>query len=552
MSSHEKPFYITTPIFYVNAAPHVGHLSTMVLADVLKRWQLLRGKQAILATGTDEHGLKIQQASAKAGEDPKPFCDKGAAVFQNLAARANISNDHFVRTTDSAHKEAVQYAWLLLKAKGYIYASKHEGWYSVSDETYYPDSAVHLTVEPETGRKMMTSKETGKEVEWTTEINYRFKLSAFRDRLLKFYEENPGWIVPQARMDDIVSQVTSGLEDLSISRPYSRLQWGIRVPDDDDQTIYVWLDALLNYATKVGYPWQPGQEHVGGWPADCHVIGKDITRFHCIYWPAFLMALSLPLPKRILTTAHWTMSNQKMSKSVGNVVDPFTALDRFGPDTMRYYLARDGGIADDADYSNYFVVERHKKGLQGGLGNLASRITKGKGWSVRRALEYQQENPHGLESLEHAAREEGEALQNTLGALAETAEQHMAKLDVSGALKTIMEAVHQTNRFLQLAEPWKYTQKLRGEIVVFPVDEPPLHSTIYLCAEALRIVGILLQPWMPDKSAELLDMLSVDPQRRSIEWARPDADNTYGRQQGLHTNPSAYPQVSSQVPTVAS
>ncbi|KAF2141719.1 uncharacterized protein K452DRAFT_228462 [Aplosporella prunicola CBS 121167] len=520
----EKPYYVTTPIFYVNAAPHVGHLSTMVLADVIKRWQVLNGKNALLCTGTDEHGLKVQQAATKAGSEPLPFCDKGAEVFKNLAVRANISNDYFVRTTEPSHKEAVQYAWLLLQERGYIYSSKHEGWYSVSDETYYPESQLHLVLDPATGRKIMTSIETGKEVEWTTEVNYHFRLSAFKDQLLEFYAKNPTWIVPKFRMDEVVAAVAAGLEDLSISRPTSRLTWGVRVPDDDSQTVYVWLDALLNYATKIGYPWPPGEQMTAnGWPADCHVIGKDITRFHCIYWPAFLMALSLPLPGRILTTGHWQLANQKMSKSLGNVVNPFFALDRFGPDTMRYYLAHDAGISNDANYSNYLVVERYKKGLQSGLGNLASRIIKPKHWSVRKAVETQQDHKPTEHRETHAkAREHYRMLQGISAA----ANERMSRLEVSQALKGIMEAVFEANRFLQGAAPWTYVDKASASV-------PERHArhvdrTVYLCVETLRIVGILLQPYIPSKAAELLDMLGVDEQKRSLEFARPGMDADYG------------------------
>lgn len=250
----------------------------MVLTDILKRWHVLKGRKAFLCTGTDEHGMKVQQAASKAGSDPKPFCDKGAGVFKTLAGRAEVAYDHFVRTTDPEHRAAVEYAWYLLKERGYIYTAKHEGWYAVSDETFYPQSQVQLTLDPPTGRKMMTSIETGKEVQWTSEENYHFRLSTMRDDLLKFYEANPEWIIPQSRMKDVVQAVSSGLEDLSISRPAERLTWGIPVPDDSTQTIYVWLDALVNYITKAGYPWDPSQAHAGGWPADCQVIGKDIVR----------------------------------------------------------------------------------------------------------------------------------------------------------------------------------------------------------------------------------------------------------------------------------
>lgn len=232
-----------------------------------------------------------------------------------------------------------------------------------------------------------TSIETGSEVEWSSEKNYHFRLSAFREPLLEFYKANPTWITPEHRMQEVIQAVESGLEDLSISRPSDRLTWGIRVPEDDTQTIYVWLDALMNYATKAGYPWAPEREHAGGWPADCHVIGKDIIRFHCIYWPAFLMALGLPLPRGILTHAHWTLGGSKMSKSTGRVVDPFHALDRFGSDVMRFFLAYHGGLRDDSNYDNIRIIALYNKFLNQSLGNLASRVTRGKKWSVRGAVE---------------------------------------------------------------------------------------------------------------------------------------------------------------------
>ncbi|KAK8197463.1 hypothetical protein HDK77DRAFT_19197 [Phyllosticta capitalensis] len=588
-SSNEKKYFITTPIFYVNAAPHVGHLYTMVLADIIKRWQILRGKTALLCTGTDEHGLKVQQAAAKADMPGQIFCDKGAEVFKNLAARGHISNDHFVRTTSQEHIDGVKFAWKILKGRGYIYLSKHEGWYSVSDETFYPASQVHLILDPATGKKMMVSKETGKEVEWTTETNYHFQLSAFRDKLLEFYKENPEWIVPRFRMDEVVRSVTEGLQDLSISRPGSRLKWAIRVPTDEQQRIYVWLDALLNYATTIGYPWSadleaanetpvdqekddrntsdsndtpesvseanqeadsdaeirasmvdqykiaPSEITARGWPPDCHVIGKDIMRFHCVYWPAFCMALGLPLPKKILATSHWIMGKQKMSKSLGNVVNPFSVLERFGPDAMRFYLAHEGSINDDSNYSNHWVIMHYKKSLQNGLGNLTQRITRGKGFDIRAAVETSR-RIRPKENREHqaAARRHWRMLES----LAENVDAKMGQYDVSGALRTTMEAIYEANRYLQEAEPWTFVLKEKP-VLDSGEDLPPKHyikhrnlphvyRTIYHCAETLRITGIMLQPYMPEKMKTLLDVLGVAEERRTLKDAYPGADQDYG------------------------
>ncbi|TKA77597.1 hypothetical protein B0A55_03140 [Friedmanniomyces simplex] len=543
-TSKPKPYYITTPIFYVNAAPHVGHMYTMILSDVLKRWQELKQRQSILVTGTDEHGMKIQQAAAKVGVPPKEFCDRGAEVFKDLAKRINISNDVFIRTTDQRHREAVEYAWQMLLEKGYIYESKHEGWYSVSDETFYPQPQVQLIVDPPTGRKIMVSIETGKEVEWTSERNYHFRLSAFRDKLLAFYAANPSFIVPRTRMEDVVSQVTASLGDLSISRPVERLTWGIRVPSDPSQTIYVWLDALLNYTTAAGYPFTPGCEMSGGWPADVQVVGKDIVRFHCIYWPAFLMALDLPLPKQVLTHAHWTLGRQKMAKSTGNVVNPFWALDRFGVDIMRWYLVHEGGITDDADYDNRFIIEKYKKHLQGGLGNLASRIMRGKGWDVRRAVQrYAHVKGEEHPAVSDGTDTDGRRVYGRIRALPRQVDGHMKDLHPNRAVQALTKAVADMNGHLHQASPWTAVTRLQviaadttgnemhelSKAGQSPEDlEAEIERTIYLAAETLRLVGLMLQPFIPASAKRLLDMLGVSEERRTWEWCQMGKDDGYG------------------------
>ncbi len=422
---------------------------TMVLADVLKRWQTLKGTPATLCTGTDEHGMKVQQAAAREELPPKLFCDENAAKFQHLADATSINYDRFIRTTDQDHVEAVEYFWLMLRDKGFIYESKHEGWYSVSDECFYPESMTEKRMDPFTGEVFMASVETGSKVEWTEEMNYHFRMTALKDRLLEFYEKNPEWVVPAARMKDVVGWVKNNLEDLSISRPLGRLSWGIRVPDDERQTIYVWVDALINYLTKTGYPkWTPGREEEGGWPADVHVIGKDIVRFHCVYWPALLLALDLPLPKRVLSHAHWTLDRKKMSKSVGNVVNPFFAMDRFGVDPMRFYMIHDGGIADDADYSNAIITERYKKLLQGGVGNLTSRITRAKKWDVSSAVAAIREAglvPFSNPQTNDILTKHETIIRETTPAVA----QHMEQLNPSTALRRIVDLMVEvgTTRF---------------------------------------------------------------------------------------------------------
>ncbi|KAL1894729.1 methionyl-tRNA synthetase [Sporothrix stenoceras] len=591
VTTPSKPYYVTTPIFYVNADPHIGHMYSMVLADVLKRWQTLLGREALLCTGTDEHGLKVQQAAARAGVPPKQFCDENAAVFSDLARKASIDNDFFIRTTDADHVAAARAFWRRLRRKGYIYQSQHSGWYCVSDETFYPEALVEKRVSPATGKVEMVSTETGKTVEWTEERNYHFRMTAVRDRLLQFYAENPGFVLPATRMNEVVNWVTHNLEDLSISRPASRLTWAVPVPEDPSQTVYVWVDALVNYMTKAGYPerWAPEEQREaeleaeaeatesaeavvidgnvqanmdmeevgnsssraapsssrvapltpeqrerqegGGWPADVHVLGKDIVRFHAVYWPALLLAMDLPLPKRLLSHAHWTLGRKKMSKSVGNVVNPFYAMDRFGVDAMRYYLVHDGGIEDDSDYGNEQIVDRYKKGLQGGLGNLLGRITRTTRWSVRESVV---RSPLSLEGEGVAKDQTVQTQIASIQRVAAAAAEHMERLDPRLALYSIMDVVYQTNKFIQELEPWAVAKKLAEAPTTNEASESNealrvrLDQAVYLTAEALRVVGILLQPVMPTKAAEVLDVLGVGHRRRTFEYAQLGADKDYG------------------------
>jgi methionyl-tRNA synthetase len=515
-------------------APHVGHLYTLVLTDIFKRWATLQGYyRPVLLTGTDEHGMKIQRAAQKARIDTKLFCDETMNQFDQLARKANISYDRFIRTTDPDHKEAVQHFWQELNHRGYIYESAHDGWYSISDETFFPQSAVHLIRDPATGRKMMVSIETGREVEWTSETNYHFRLSAFRDRLLEHYEKNPEFVVPASRMNHVIQEVKTSLEDLSISRPAERLTWGIPVPNDASQTIYVWLDALVNYLTQAGYPFAKGQGKGTEWPPDVQVIGKDIMKFHCVYWPAFLMALNLPLPRQVLTHAHWTMNHAKMSKSAGNVVNPFFAIDRFEVDTMRFYMAHDGGIADDSDYENAFIIERYKKSLQGGIGNLVSRIMRGKRWNVPECIKF-----GGGEDLE--AEPLGKEHRTRLVKLPAQVKHHFKALNPRGALHNIMSVLHEvspadvalsdpliltrfkTNRFITHNEVWRRVND--------PIEKTQrdVKIIIYYAAESMRICGILLQPFMPSKMKQMLDMVGVDERRRLYQHAGFGADLNYG------------------------
>lgn len=467
--------------------------------------------------------MKIQNAAAKASTDVGLFCDQNHVHFKHLAEAADINYDKFIRTTDDDHREAVQHFWRELNQRDLIYKSKHEGWYSVGDETFFPQSAVHLIRDPRTGRKLMASMETGREVEWTSEENYHFRLSAFKDRLLSYYEQNPNFIIPSFRTEEVIGLVQNNFKDLSISRPSSRLRWGIPVPDDSSQTIYVWVDALINYLTAAGYPFTPGAKSQG-WPPNVQVIGKDIIRFHCIYWPALLMALDLPLPYQFLTHAHWTINDAKMSKSDGNAVNPFFAIERFDVDTIRYYMIHDGGINDDAAYDNSYIVEKYKKGLQGGLGNLTSRIMRGKQWSVPESI-ISAENGALTSLIEDPDNDEHIRFRNHLLGFPGKVAQHMDEPNPRLALHAIMEMVYMSNRYMQFTSPWlKAKQPPNGS----PVGSQPVGHIIYLIAEALRLSGIMLQPFIPLHAGRLLDLLGVQNERRSWDFARHGADFTYG------------------------
>ncbi|KAF5607419.1 methionyl-tRNA synthetase mitochondrial [Fusarium subglutinans] len=508
----------------------------MVLADVIKRWKQISGHEAYLATGTDEHGMKIQQAALREGLPPKEFCDNNANKFKDLAEHANISHDFFIRTTDQEHKDVVQQFWLLLKARAPeglgLYKGKHEGWYCVSDECFYPEDLVQPSVSPQTGRKMMVSKESGNEVEWVSEDTWFFPLSKYKEKLLQFYDENPTWIQPADRMNEVRNWVQDHLEDLSITRPATRLNWGIKDPEDPNNTIYVWVDALVNYLTTSGFgtKWQVGDKDTGIWPADMHVVGKDIIRFHAIYWPALLMAAGLPLPKKILCHNHWTMSNRKMSKSVGNVVNPFFAVQRWGLDALRYFLMRNGSYKSDSDYANEYIAAIYEKDLQANVGNLFNRIARVRklAWSTTEAVGFAKagrfENPTEILPTSSPMFL---SLEKSLQSLPEEIRTHMDHNQVNHALHRIFSLLQDTNRFISETAPWKIVKEQDANA------RTRLNWVIYRSAEALRIAGIFLQPVMPGKATQLLDGLGVKPERRTVEYARADADLDYGTEAAI-------------------
>ncbi|KAG5945117.1 hypothetical protein E4U59_006326 [Claviceps monticola] len=526
----KKPYYITTPIFYVNDAPHIGHFYTMVLGDVFKRWQQMRGEEAFLLTGTDEHGLKVQRAAEKQGLDVKEFCDANSNKFRDLAAAGGILNDAFMRTTDPQHKKAVSEVWLQLKNAlpkhlG-LYKGTHKGWYAVSDECFYPEGMVRTNIVPQTGKKIMVSVETGSEVEWVEEETWFFPLTKYKHRLLEFYDKNPRWITPSHRLNEVRQWVEDNLQDISITRPASRLSWGIPVPEDDSQTIYVWVDALVNYITQAGYgtEWHSQSEPMGIWPADLQIVGKDILRFHAIYWPALLMALELPPPKHLLCHNHWTMSNQKMSKSVGNVVNPFFALQRWDVDTLRYYLMRNAGLSKDMSYANQQIAVVYMKELQANMGNLLHRITRSKfknKWSLVEVMEDLRDGKIRAMAKRYA-NTKYTSLDEHLKRCPIEYRRKLNYYHTSGALHELFNLLIETNRYMSETTPWELAREGRSKTRML------LNLVIHSAAEALRIAAILLQPIMPTKAALMLDELGVAEDRRTLKYCYKGKDLFYG------------------------
>uniref|UniRef100_A0A673CBX0 Methionine--tRNA ligase, mitochondrial n=1 Tax=Sphaeramia orbicularis TaxID=375764 RepID=A0A673CBX0_9TELE len=506
VSQDEKSYYITTPIFYVNASPHIGHLYSAVIADCLHRYKLLQGFKSKFATGTDEHGLKIQQAAEAAGKDPLVFCTDVSERFKHLFSCCNISHTDFIRTTEQRHREAVEHLWSVLWNNGFIYKGSYEGWYSTPDESFLTASQVGDALDP-SGKEIKVSLESGHKVEWMKEENYMFRLSAFRSELLDWLSANPLAVQPERFYQDVLQWLQEDLPDLSVSRQKSRLQWGIPVPGDPEQTIYVWLDALVNYLTVAGYP----DEHSQWWNVAHHIIGKDILKFHAIYWPAFLLGAGLPLPQTIHVHSHWTVGGKKMSKSLGNVVDPLERSQMFTTDGMRYFLLRQGVPDSDCDYTDAKVMKLLNAELADSLGGLLNRCTAP-------ALNPAQIYPHFCSQSFPSEQSSGQSravaedyhMLEAVKNLPAVVEQHYDTLHVYKALEAIGACVRQTNGFIQRHKPWKLD---RSDCK----DQRWLDTIIHVSLECLRVYGTLLQPVVPEISNKLLSRLGVRPGERS--WA---------------------------------
>ena len=482
----KSKFYITTAISYPNGVPHIGHAYEAITTDAIARFERLDGKDVFFLTGTDEHGLKMKQTAEKEGTTPRALADKNSARFIEMAAILGLSNDDFIRTTEPRHYEASAELWRRMEKSGDIFRKKYGGWYSVRDEVYYKESETELR----DGQRFAIP--TGTPVEWTEEETYFFRLSAYQDKLLAHYEAHPDFILPPERRNEVVSFVKMGLEDLSISR--STLDWGIPVPGHPEHVMYVWIDALNNYVTATGLL-NDGGPRAHYWPADVHVIGKDILRFHAIYWPAFLMSAGLPLPKRIFGHGFVLSKGEKMSKSVGNVIDPFDLVKAYGRDQLRFFFLREVMFGQDGNYSPEAIANRINADLANNLGNLAQR-----------SLSMTFKNCDGKIPEPGAFTAEDHAILNATDALYATVRTEMDRQALTKYLDAVWSVISDANQYFAAEEPWAKKK----------TDPARMNTILYVTAEIVRQFAILSQPAMPELAPKLLDILAIPGNARTF------------------------------------
>jgi methionyl-tRNA synthetase len=482
-----KNFYISTPIYYPSANPHMGHAYSSIIADFFARFKRIDGYDVCFLTGTDEHGLKIQRAAEKKGEDPQSFCNEISQTFRNLTEVLNLSNTDFIRTTEERHKKTVQYLWSQLEKNGDIYLSKYSGWYSVSDEAFYNTDEI----EEKNGKKVSIS--SGSSVEWIEEESYFFKLSKWQDKLLKHYEENKDFILPKSRKNEVISFVKSGLKDLSISR--RTFSWGIKVPNNSDHVIYVWLDALTNYISALNYVETNSKSYKKFWPASVHLIGKDILRFHAVYWPAFLMAANIPLPLRVYGHGWILSGDEKMSKSKGNILDPLEIIKTYGLDPLRYYLIKEVSFGNDGNISKEKLENCINSDLANNFGNLCQRVTtfaqKNCSAKVPKIIKFNKED---LEMLNKFT--------NNL----ENIRNEIDKQNVNFYIDFIVNALFEANKYFNDQEPWKKKE-----------DLDRLNTIVYTSLEMIRKISFMLYPIIPQTINKVLKIFNLDSNAISLE-----------------------------------
>ncbi|WP_313555800.1 methionine--tRNA ligase [Agrobacterium cavarae] len=483
----KTPFYITTAISYPNGKPHIGHAYELIATDAMARFQRLDGRDVFFLTGTDEHGQKMQQTARAEGISPEELAQRNSDQFREMGKLLNASNDDFIRTTEERHHETSRNIWNLMSNAGDIYKDSYAGWYSVRDEAYYAEDETEVRADG------VRYGPQGTPVEWVEEESYFFKLSEYQDKLLKHYEENPDFIGPAERRNEIISFVKSGLKDLSVSR--TTFDWGIKVPNDPKHVMYVWVDALTNYITATGYIEDKNGPRAKYWPADVHIIGKDIIRFHAVYWPAFLMSAGLPLPKRVYAHGFLLNKGEKMSKSLGNVVDPVNLVNHFGLDQVRYFFLREVSFGQDGSYSEEGIATRINADLANGIGNLASR-----------SLSMIVKNCEGQIPTPGPYTDEDKAMLAAADALLASCRDEMNKQMIHKALASIIAVVSETDRYFASQEPWALKK----------TDPERMGTVLYVTAEVVRQIGILLQPFMPASCEKLLDLVASPANKRDF------------------------------------
>jgi methionyl-tRNA synthetase len=482
-----KNFYISTPIYYPSAKPHMGHAYSSIVADVFARFKRIDGFKVHFSTGTDEHGLKIQRSAEKNNMEPLLFCNKISKTFENLSKTLNLSNTDFVRTTEERHVKAVKHIWNILKNNGDIYLSKYSGWYSVSDEAFYNEDEIS----EKNGKKICTS--SGSIVEWVEEESYFFRLSKWQDKLLDYYEKNKNFILPLSRKNEVLSFVKSGLKDLSISR--KSFSWGIKVPDDPKHVIYVWLDALTNYLSSLNYPDTKDPLFRNFWPANIHLIGKDILRFHAIYWPAFLLAANIPLPLRIYGHGWILSGDEKMSKSKGNILDPLDIIDIYGLDPLRYYLIKEVSFGSDGNITINKLEDCINSDLANNYGNLCQRVTsfceKNYDLKIPNDINFSVDDLKILNNFNN----------NIKNLRAEIDNQNL-----NFYINFIINALFDSNKYFNDQEPWKKKE-----------DTKRRDTIVYVALELIRKISILLYPIIPNSSLKALEIFSITEKSISLD-----------------------------------
>ncbi|QDH16147.1 methionine--tRNA ligase [Swingsia samuiensis] len=482
-----RRFTITTPIFYVNGAPHIGHAYTSIAADVLARFHRLNGDDVLFVSGTDEHGQKVEQTAKQKGLATQLYADEISDSFRQMQRDMAISTDEFIRTTEERHKATASALWEKVAENGYIYLGAYEGWYSTRDEAFIGED--ELVKKPD-GTFVAPS---GAPVEKVKEPSYFFKLSAFQDKLLKLYEENPDFIRPNGPRREIESFVKQGLKDLSISR--TSFKWGIPVPHDPDHVMYVWFDALANYLTAVGYP-NMNDPRAPFWPADLHIVGKEIARFHCVYWPAFLMAAGLELPKSIFAHGWWTVEGEKMSKSLGNVLDPKALADEFGLDALRFFLMREVPFGGDSNFSRRSMITRTNVELANDLGNLCQRT-----------LSLVARNLDGVLPEHGPFTEDDQAILAVSQVLPTIMAEQIERKAITEALEEVWKLIRAANSYIDRQAPWALKK----------TDPERMAHVLRVLVDIIRTISTMLQPFMPDTMDKMLTQLSVDKSERTFK-----------------------------------